>query len=258
MVVMVWAEDGRACTGACADEEGFFKDNGMLAEEAAEVNVGVDEELAPKKLVMTELDWCNGPKEEDAVEEEEEEPTPALSLGLNMCANWLDIFNVKLGTFGSGLGSGLGRMLTNFKLGRWPTDGGRPRRFLMTGRLLLVLVRLLPAAVVVICSTFMSEEDEELAEERAGEWGDEEVGFTPAVIVERTWPLPLTIVTVCEVEGLKRLTRITGSAGVALSKVLLLLLLADPLEGVEAPAGATAQTTGVAGSVTDALSTDVA
>lgn len=48
----------------------------MLTEEEAEVNVGVDEEFAPIKLVMTELDWCTT-GEEDAVEEEE--LAPALS-----------------------------------------------------------------------------------------------------------------------------------------------------------------------------------
>lgn len=152
--------------------------------------------------------------------------------------------------------------MLNFKLVRLPTEGGRPRRFFTTGRLLLllVLVLALPAVVVVIdkvCSTFRSEEEEELADESAGECGDEEVVFEPAVIVERTSPLPLTIVTVCEVEGLTRLTRITGSAGVGVSKVLLLLLLADPLEGGKASAETTSLTTGVAGAETEGLSSGV-
>lgn len=64
----------------------------------------------------------------------------------------------------------------------------------------------------------------------------------------------LTIVTVCEAEGLGRLTRITGSAGVGVSEVLL--LFADSLEGVEAPVETTALTAAVAGAEFDGRSSE--
>ena len=134
-------------------------------------------------------------------------------------------------------------MLRCFKLASGAIDGGRPRRFFTTGaELLLLALVLLPPAVVIsggVCSTYRSwAEDEELAEESAGEWGDEVWAVElpvppppPAVTVETMSPLPLTIVTVCEEDGLMRLTRITGTVGV-LSEVHF-ASLATSLKGDE-------------------------
>lgn len=110
-------------------------------------------------------------------------------------------------------------------MARLPIEGGRPRRFFIRGKPPPVLVLLLPPATVIkeLCSTFRSAEEQELADESAGECGEEELALEvppPAVTVETMSPLPLTIVTVCEVEGLMRLTRIMGIFGV-LSNVLL-------------------------------------